>query len=299
MRLAMSILVRDEADIIEENIRFHASNGVDCFVITDHRSVDGTREILQAMSQDFDITIIDDDSLIVDRDQCVSRMAHLVRERNQADWIINNDADEFWFPDHLNLKQAVSTELLMLGEDADKVGSIYCERNNMIPSREQVLHPLYTFKDNIFKVIDTFTEQPQRQHWHENNLNGLVQKISGKVISRVQSLTSIGLGSSGFEASLMEKSYSHFIRILHYPIRSYAQFETRVINHGQGLAQTDRYKYAAHQQHLKYWYELYLQGELYSEYLNMVLPESTLQELIVEGKVKIEDAFMQNLSDAA
>jgi len=300
MRLAMSILVRDEADIIAQNIRFHADNGVDCFIITDHRSVDGTREILQAMSQDFDITIIDDDSLIVDRDQCVSRMAHLVRERDQADWIINNDADEFWFPDHLNLKQAISTELLMLGEDATNVGSIYCERNNMIPSREQVLHPLYTFKDNIYKVIDTLTEQPLRHNWHESNGNNLVQKISGKVISKVQGLTSIGLNNVDNTAQMLEKTNSHFIRILHYPVRSYAQFEMRVVNHGQGLAQTDRFKYAAHQQHLKFWYELYLQGELYSEYLSMVLPESTLQQLIITGKVKVEDAFMQNnLSDAA
>lgn len=301
MRLAMSILVRDETDIIEENIRFHAANGVDCFIVTDHRSSDGTRDILQDLTRDYDITIIDDDSIVIDRDLCVSRMAHLVRDKGQADWIINNDADEFWFCDLLDLKQAITTELVMLGSDANNVGSIYCERNNMVPSREQVLLPNYTFRHNVFKVVDTLAEHPLRHTWHESHNSTLVQKINGKVISRVNGLTSIGMPLDNCGSMhMLEKTNSHFTRILHYPIRSYTQFETRVINHGQGLGKTRRHEFAHHQRHLKFWYELYLQGELYSEYLSMVLPENALKQLIIAGKIKLEDAFAQsNFSDAA
>ena len=45
-RVVMALKVRDEADVIESNLRFHAGLGVDAFVITDNGSVDGTREIL-------------------------------------------------------------------------------------------------------------------------------------------------------------------------------------------------------------------------------------------------------------
>jgi len=40
--LVMTILVKDEADIIEANIRTHASLGVDAFVVMDNNSTDGT-----------------------------------------------------------------------------------------------------------------------------------------------------------------------------------------------------------------------------------------------------------------
>ena len=39
--------VRDEADIIEDNLRFHRAQGVDFFVIADTGSTDGTLEILE------------------------------------------------------------------------------------------------------------------------------------------------------------------------------------------------------------------------------------------------------------
>jgi cellulose synthase/poly-beta-1,6-N-acetylglucosamine synthase-like glycosyltransferase len=59
-RLVMTILVRDEADIIEANIRTHASLGVDAFVIMDNGSIDGTREILSKLVKEFEIIVIDE-----------------------------------------------------------------------------------------------------------------------------------------------------------------------------------------------------------------------------------------------
>ena len=48
-RLVMTILVKDEADIIEANIRTHAKLGVDAFAVMDNNSSDGTREILEKL----------------------------------------------------------------------------------------------------------------------------------------------------------------------------------------------------------------------------------------------------------
>ena len=42
MKIVMTLLVRDEQDIIRENIEFHLSQGVDFFIVTDNRSVDMT-----------------------------------------------------------------------------------------------------------------------------------------------------------------------------------------------------------------------------------------------------------------
>ncbi len=46
MRLVMTLKVRDEEDVIEDNLRFHRALGVDFFVVMDNGSVDRTPEIL-------------------------------------------------------------------------------------------------------------------------------------------------------------------------------------------------------------------------------------------------------------
>ena len=47
MELVMTLLVRNEVDIIQANLEYHLAQGVDFVIITDHGSEDGTSEILR------------------------------------------------------------------------------------------------------------------------------------------------------------------------------------------------------------------------------------------------------------
>ncbi len=106
LRLAMSILVRNEADIIEDNIRFHSRQGVDCFAVMDNGSDDGTREILEKLSQEFDLHIIDQPEQNYQQARWMTQLADYCRKTLQADLVISNDADEFWQADNgQSLKQ--------------------------------------------------------------------------------------------------------------------------------------------------------------------------------------------------
>jgi len=102
LRLAMAIQVKDEADIIEDNISYHSKKGCEAFFIVDNGSTDGTREILENLKLDFNITIIDD--LTPDHNQSANMTMLTELARKQGfDWVIENDADEFWYPKSGNL----------------------------------------------------------------------------------------------------------------------------------------------------------------------------------------------------
>jgi|SRR5436190_8534777 len=97
--------VRDEADIIEDNLRFHVAQGVDLFVIVDTGSVDGTLEILERYEKAgivrLERTIGGIHDMKSGGEEGITRLAGEMG----ADWIIHNDADEFWWPAAGNLKE--------------------------------------------------------------------------------------------------------------------------------------------------------------------------------------------------
>lgn len=103
----MTLLVRDEEDIIRENLDYHLSRGVDFFIVTDNRSTDGTRRILEDYARNGVAEIIDEKEDDYKQAQWVSRMARLAYTKYNADWIINADADEFWWPRNGNLKESL------------------------------------------------------------------------------------------------------------------------------------------------------------------------------------------------
>ena len=47
MKLVMTLLVRDEEDIVASNIDFHLNNGVDFIIAMDNLSIDGAADILR------------------------------------------------------------------------------------------------------------------------------------------------------------------------------------------------------------------------------------------------------------
>ena len=108
MKLVMTLLVRDEADIVDAQIAYHLSAGVDFVVATDNRSEDATTEILERYARDGVLHLIREPGDDLRQSEWVTRMARLAATDFGADWIVNADADEFWLARGATLKELLA-----------------------------------------------------------------------------------------------------------------------------------------------------------------------------------------------
>lgn len=304
MRIALSIVVRDEVDIIEANIRHHAAGGVSRFVVTDNASVDGTRETLESLTGEFDLTIIDEPSLTIDQDLWVTRMARLLQDEGSADWVINNDADEFWLTGVGSYSEVIEQSLTDAHVASDEIGLLVCSRFNRLADLEQVSRPDYSFKVHRYEVQNNWSplHDPKqtssaRQALYDDGRHLMIRTLPGKVITRLDGLQSVDMGNHGAVHS-GQKITCDAIRVAHYPIRDYRQFEKKVRNYGSALANNKRFGERT-SRHLRYWYQRYLDNELVDEYRSLVLVRHEMEALIELGIVaRLQDESDLNLSKA-
>lgn len=92
----MTLMVRDEADIVGAMLTHHRDQGVDHVVVTDNASIDGTLDVLEFFEREGFVTLWHDPVHRKQQGQAVTRMARYAHTELGADWVINADADEFW-----------------------------------------------------------------------------------------------------------------------------------------------------------------------------------------------------------
>jgi hypothetical protein len=107
MRLAMALTVRDEADIIEDCLRYHRGQGVDLFVVCDNGSTDGTLSILERCADAGFLHLEHFEGSARDLWEIgATRIARIAADEG-ADWVVHADADEFWWPLQGTLKETL------------------------------------------------------------------------------------------------------------------------------------------------------------------------------------------------
>jgi len=99
MKIVMTMIVRNEEDILAANIEYHKSRGVDYFVVTDHLSTDSTTEILLKYQREGILEYFRENEPAFRQAKWVTKMARRAADEHSADWVINSHADEFWWPE--------------------------------------------------------------------------------------------------------------------------------------------------------------------------------------------------------
>ncbi|ROQ36643.1 glycosyl transferase family 2 [Frondihabitans sp. PhB188] len=98
MKLVVTAMVRDEADIIRQWVDYHVAQGADAIIVTDNGSIDGTAEILQGYADRGLVDLRHDPVQRKQQGTVVTQMARDAYTQHSADWVVNADADEFLRP---------------------------------------------------------------------------------------------------------------------------------------------------------------------------------------------------------
>jgi len=205
----MTLLVRDEEDIIATNIEYHRAQGVDFFIAMDNLSTDGTREILESYEKEGILHYILQEQDDYSQGEWVTSMARMASAKYGAKWVINNDADEFWWP----LEGHSLRDCLL--NVPKKHNVVKGQRYNFVPVKGEQ-KPFY--ERMIYREIMSLNFKGKRlppKICHRGEDNVVVTQGNHKV--------------SGFKTAIDNKRR---LEILHFPFRTLRQYENKIIKGG-------------------------------------------------------------------
>ena len=226
--LIMTLLVRDEADIVRQNIEFHLSRGVDHIFATDNGSADGTSDIFDEYQRAGPLTLLREPSDEYRQMAWVDRMIKLAIETVGECWLLNNDADEFWRPpDKSEGRSGNLRDLLMRAPSP----SVVCRRHNMVntPGRldpekwSETLVWRSTIKTTPPKRTELLRTGPMAHPFY-------CFKLPSKVLVYSRDLVSVNRGCHSAAFTMPVTPVDLGVEIFHYPLRSAAEFKTSVVH---------------------------------------------------------------------
>lgn len=95
MKIVVVSTIRNESDILETFVRYHAQF-VDRMIIINHRSVDSSYSILKNLQQEgLPIEYLEETSLELQQGKFLTRSMKKAIKDYDADWVVPLDADEF------------------------------------------------------------------------------------------------------------------------------------------------------------------------------------------------------------
>jgi hypothetical protein len=210
MKLVMTLMVRNEADIIDHQIGFHLAAGVDFVIAMDHESTDETTAILESYARQGVLRLIKVSSPTKQKSARYTRMARMAATELDADWVINSDADEFWWPSGGSLKEVLS----------------------QIPERYGVLRTFvrpFLPRPGSGAFADRMTVRFAPAAPINNPSDPF--RVNVRLVHRADETITVGGGNASVRTSLSPLQGWSPIEVLHFPIRTFEQFERKFLTH--------------------------------------------------------------------
>ncbi|MDH4102789.1 MAG: glycosyltransferase family 2 protein [Thermoleophilia bacterium] len=217
MKLVMTLLARDEADVVGAHVAFHLAAGVDFVIATDHRSEDGTTEILEEYERLGRLHLIREPGEELRQRDWVTRMARLAAKEYDADWVINSDADEFWWPRGGDLKE-------VLRAVPARYGIAQAFVRNFVPRVEDGRF----FADRmVYRISPQAPLNDPASPW----------RPTSKVAHRADPDVRVARGNHAIVAGDLQPLRGwHPIEVLHFPMRSLEQYGRKARHQSKAFA---------------------------------------------------------------
>lgn len=278
MKLGMTLVVRNEAEIIEANIDYHLAQGVDFVLVTDHGSDDGTSEILARYEREGVARVIRDDREGHRQSERVNRMVRIAAEQYSADWVINSDADEFWWPLAGSLRDVFESI-------PDEFGQIAVRLRHFLPLAADL--------DDEDDSGEFYTRLLYRD---SESLDLYGAPTMPKVAHRPRGEVRVAPGNHALLGDgLRMVPAGELIEILHFPMRSFEQWERKVLQTGLGYEQLgpDSPEVGRDQILLL---EMQRSGQLPAHFSGRVLDEDSMERGLQDGSVVFDDRLARFMS---
>ena len=259
--IVMTLLVKNEEQMLAQQIEFHHALGVDHFIVTDNNSTDSTPDIIRHYQEKgWIVDVIEEHATDYEQKAWVDRMVELARTKHRADWIINADADEFWLPACGSFPELLkSTRANVL---AGELHSVLPEEGK--PWQEWT---------KLVRYVDDFEAYGLSRF-------SMFERQNKKVLHRSRGYLQISMGNHKV-SMLPHIERRAEITIFHFNVRGREQFMQKMINGGKQLEQ---HKGRHGGRHWRYFYKLYKEGKLAEEY-DRVVGTHVRDRLLSEGYI--------------
>ena len=264
----MTLLVRNEQDLIVENILFHYSQGINQFIVMNNLSDDSTASLLSDLGEVVPLHIIDQNDDNYSQSVWVTQMARLAYSNYSADWVINNDADEFWlFP-------GLDAQTYLHNIDSDFV-SIGVKRHNAVLLTDS--------------ISSSFSSHPSSTvYFEQDSLNSQNKPLPGKCLHRGFDSVEVSQGNHSINTDCVV--YVDDLKILHFPYRSFEIYSSKIRLGGAAYARNkdlsfsigstwrEQYRKLGTDEFLHFWENLHIspQDRLIRQSSELIFHDDTL-----------------------
>lgn len=274
-RLVVTLLVRDEADIVAANLEFYLAQSPTKILVTDNGSVDGTSEILRAYEREGSIVVINEPALDYRQSEWVTRMARMASSEFAAEWVLNIDADEFWVPRHR--ERTLAAELAQIPGEYDLVSA---RRDDLRYTRSRSEHEPWN----------------RRLIWRDTKTVATNGKPLGlKVAHRGFPDVVVAQGNHDVAGLPLHSVFPDSpIEILHLPLRSWAQYSKKIDNGGSAYESNQEFGPEVGW-HWRQDYQLLRDGKLREEFDARLLTRGDVLRGILNGRFKRDTWLSRHL----
>jgi hypothetical protein len=263
MKLVMTLLARDEADIVDSQIAFHLSAGVDFVVATDNLSRDRTTEILERYEGEGRLHLIREPGEDFRQSEWVTRMARLAATEFDADWVFNTDPDEFWWPRGPSLKDVLAVV-------PERYGVVRAAWRNFVPRPGD--ERFFAERMTVRLCTPSFHHHPLSTH--------------SKSAHRAAADVRIGRGNhEAFAEGLLPLRGWYPIEILHYPVRSLEHCVRKYVTQFVAL---ERNAEKGIPSHMAEAHRAYRAGALDAFYEPLVVDDEAVERGLADGTLALD-----------